>query len=453
MEVYGVVAVLGALCNLGIGVWIYRKSPQSKIVKRFFLVTLLIGAWGIAEGSALIISRGAMWLTRLSYIPFFIMPSELYHLVYHISEHGYKIPYYLSKALCIPFIAIILTNRFIHAGTSSLFEPGTLFVYLAAIHLVLVVAVFTLLYAERMKFKKLRKIHRVDVMMQGFMFSMAFAYIFEVFSPLLGWGLPKIGSLFALFSTVAFKYSYVEGSPIIYPVQNTLTLRDALCGSRCSLCSSFQTGRCKSCAAEEEEQKQKCPIYVCAKEKGINCHQCGQITRCQIYIQNREQCPFLHHAGKLPVGGSYRVDSPDYEVARTIFRDQLIKGDFGLVVSREHPDIFFRDWDIDRVPMIWLAINEENSWSVSPTDLAKLTHMISTFIEEYPVCCVLFEGFEFLMVHNTFDTIMKFLYCLDDRVVQQQCRFILSYDGRAFDKENLAVLEKELKNPSDYTVE
>lgn len=449
MEVYGAAAVLGALCNLSIGMWIYRKSPQSKIVRRFFLVTLLIGAWGITEGGALIASRGTIWWTRLSYIPFFILPSELYHLVYHISEYRFKILYYFSKVLCIPFIAIIFTDTFVHPGISSLFEPGTSFVYLAALHIALTATVFILLYAERMKFKKLGKIHRVDVMMQGFVFSMAFAYIFEVFSPLLGWGLPKIGSVFALFSTVAFGYSYVEGSSIIYPVQKALTMKDALCGARCSLCSSFQMGRCRSCAAAGEEQKQGCPIYVCAKEKGINCHQCGQITRCQVFAQYREQCPFLDHAKKLPAGSSYKVDSPDYEVARAIFKDQLIRGDFGLVVSREHPDIFFRDWDMDHVPMIWLAINEENTWSVSPTDLAKLTHMVSSFIKEYPVSCILFEGFEFLMIHNTFDTIMKFLYCLDDRVVQQKCRFILSYDGRAFDKENLAILEKELKNPPE----
>ncbi|MBU7013258.1 MAG: DUF835 domain-containing protein [Theionarchaea archaeon] len=449
MEVYGAAAMLGALCSLGIGLWIYWESPDSKIVRRFFLVALLIGAWGITEAGALASHRETIWWTRLSYIPFFILPSELYHLAYHISENRFKIPYYFSKVLCIPFMVLILTDAFIRPGTSPPFEPGPTFLYLAVIHLTLTVTVFILLYAERMKLKELGKIHRVDVMMQGFMFSMAFAYIFEVFSPLMGWGLPKIGSMFALFSTVAFGYSYVEGSSIIYPVQKALTMKDALCGGRCSLCSSFQTGRCKSCAAAEEQQKRECPIYICANEKGVNCHRCSQITWCQIFAQYREQCPFMDHAKKLPVGSSYRVDSPDYGVARGIFRDQLIRGDFGLVVSREHPDIFFREWDLDRVPMIWLAINEENSWSVSPIDLAKLTHMISSFIKEYPVSCVLFEGFEFLMIHNSFDTIMKFLYCLDDRVVQQQCRFILSYDGRAFDRENLAILEKELKSPPE----
>lgn len=201
------------------------------------------------------------------------------------------------------------------------------------------------------------------------------------------------------------------------------------------------------------EKKKECPIYVCTQEKNTTCPTCKGILSCIIY-EGKDKCPIRDSSKYIPAGFSYQVESPTYSTARAIFRDRIIRGDFGLVVSREHPDVFFKKWDLERVPLLWLSVEEEDKWTVNPTNLAKLAHMVNNFIKEVPFSCVLFEGFEYLIVHNSFGTVMKSAYSINDEVVRNKCRFILSFDARAFDRNSLAVIEKEFKHlPEEYILE
>ncbi len=426
------------------------EVPHSKVGRRFFIITLLLTFWGITE--ALSLSGNLLW-TRFSYVPLFVIPSSFYHLNYHLSERRMRTPLYLCRLICLPLIFLLFTNLFIKPSPNSAFELGTLFPYMGAAHITMIILGVLLLYNERMKLKYIGGFHSLDTMIVGFATAMVFIYWFEFFSPFFRWGLPRIGSVFTVFGTVAFRYSYTESSPIIYPTeQKTLTVKDALCGARCSLCSSSLAARCPGCAMVEEEKREQCRIYACAKEKKTSCPSCGTIQTCSIFAEYKRECPFSDPLKLLPPG-SYRMDSSTYIPGRTAFRDRVVRGDFGLIVSRQHPDIILETWDLEPVPVLWLSIAEDAS-SFNPTDLPRLVHTVCDFIQEYPLSCVLFEGIEYLVIHNTFETIMKCIYSIDDRVVQQKCIFILSYDSRAFNKENLALLEKELKPvPESYSLE
>jgi hypothetical protein len=452
MEVYGTAAVLAAAVNLGIGIWIYKKSAGSKIGRRFFLVTIVIASWGVLEGVALF-SNQIFW-ARLSYVPFFIIPSGLYHLAHHISEGKWTLSFYASRVVGVLLIMSIFWPSFLQLS-ETIFITGTLFLYSMLLHMALTAGGFFLVYTERIKIKGLGKIHNVDVMLYGFMISVSFAYIFTFVSPLAGWGLPRIGSVFAIFSTLAFKYSYMKSTHIIYPkVQRALTTRDALCGARCSLCASFLAERCKSCSLTESNIRESCPLYNCASKKGTTCLHCDQVLTCSIYAKNKEFCPVHDFSKRLPSGTSYQVESPTYVTARSILRDRIICGDFGLLITREHPTLFFKKWDLEKIPLIWLSDTEETRWTVTPTNLAKLSHMLNSFIWKYPHSCILSEGFEYLIIYNSFDTIMKFVYSVNDTVVRYKCRFILSYDGRTLEKEKLALIEKELNVlPPSYIID
>ncbi|MGD2250311.1 MAG: DUF835 domain-containing protein [Candidatus Methanofastidiosia archaeon] len=452
MEVYGTTAVLAALVNLGIGIWVYTKSARSKIGRRFLLIAIVLAAWGVLEGVALF-SNQILW-ARLSYIPFFVIPSGLYHLAHHISEGKWTLAFYASRVVGVLLIMSIFWPSFLQLS-ETMFIAGAPFLYSMLLHMGMATGGFLLVYTERIKIKGLGKIHRMDVMLYGFMISVSFAYVFMFVSPLLGWGLPRIGSVFAMFSTAAFKYSYVESTPIIYPkVQRTVTTQDALCGARCSLCTSFLKERCKSCSLAEPSIRESCPLYICARKKGTTCLHCDQVLTCQIYAKNRELCPVSDFSKQLPSGTSYRVDSSTYVTARSILRDRIICGDFGLLITREHPTMFFKKWGLEKIPLVWLSDAEETKWTVTPTNLAKLSHMLNSFIWKYPQSCILSEGFEYLIAYNSFDTIMKFVYSLNDAVVRHKCRFILSYDGRTLEREKLALIEKELNIlPSQYIID
>ena len=459
MEIYGTATVLAALFNIGIGIYIFTKDPASQATRRFLAAISVLAFWGLAEALTLFAPTDeiALFSARISYIPFFILPLFLCHLVYHISQGKWRT--LRQAARIIPFILLIpfFTNIFIDGVSYTEFgySPvyGRLLPYFAVIFLFFVVLAFLFLWSERLKLK-LGRIHQIDIMLSGFFISLIFITIFEFLSPLIGLNLPKIGSVFSVFATITSVHAYFQYSTLIYPeLHKQVSTKDALCGALCSLCSSFHQGRCKSCSNEDEEKKTRCKVYVCALEKGVNCLKCNQVFTCELYREYREKCPCFDPFRYLPSGNSYRVESADYTLGRRIFRDQLIRGDFGLVVSREHPDIFFREWDLERIPLIWLSVTDENKWTINPQNLAKLTHTINNFVRRFPISCILFEGFEYLVVHNSFSAAMKAICSIDDEVVRCRSRFILSYDPRTLDKDMLAVMERELKSlPEEYSI-
>jgi hypothetical protein len=460
MEVYGIAAVFAALFNISMGVWIFAEHPRSKVTKRFFVVAVLLSFWGVAEGLAKLSpdeQTSLIWM-RISYVPFFVLPAVVSYLAYKISTGRWKIIFYASRMLYLSFMVLLFTDSFIQgvSNTGVGYEPvyGGIFPYFALTHMFVMAVGFFLLYSERVGLKVLTEIQRIDVMIHGFLISMIFIYTFELVSPLLGWGLPKIGSVFSIFATAASRYAHLYASTAFYPkMKDRVDTRDAPCGALCSLCSSFLTGRCVSCSMGVETRGQ-CAIFQCTKKNNTHCHECGRVMTCEVFRECKEKCPFSDPLKTLPPGGSYRIESEAYATARNIFRDRLIRGDFGLVVTREHPDIFFKQWDLEEIPIIWLSIKEEGKWSISPENLAKLSHVVSNFITEATVSSVLFEGFEYLVIHNSFKSAMKVIYNINDEVVRNQCRFILSFDPRTFDNDKLAILERELKAlPGEYLIE
>lgn len=461
MELFGTAALVAALVNLAIGIWIYKENSRPDNNRRYLLVIFLLTFWGFTEALTKFSpdQETSLFWAKTSFVPFSLLPFIPYHLAHRFSNGKLKILLYATGILCILFITFLFADGFIQGISETYhgYEPvyGELFPYFVLIFISGGSFGFLLLYLERTQLKNLGRIHQIDVMIQGLLISALFVYTFELISPLLGWGLPKIGSVFTIFSTVAFRYAHIQYDITIHPtIQESVSTKDAPCGALCSLCSSFSAGRCESCAMGAEEKRKECSIYVCAKGKGITCTQCDQLLTCSTYGDHKEECPFCDPVKHLPSGTSYKIESSTYDMGRAIFRDRIVRGDFGLVISREHPDIFFKKWDLEQVPMIWLSVREENKRTVDPTDLAKLAYMIENFIRKVPVSVVLFEGFEYLALYNSFDATVKLVYFLEDEAVKNKCRFIVSYDPRTIDKDDLALLENELNPiPEQYLVE
>lgn len=460
MDLYGSLAVLAALFNVSIGASIVKEDPHSKTTRRFLFATLLLAFWGGAEVLARFApdERTSLLWVKTSYVPFFTIPIAFYLLAHRMSQEKWKIPLYASVLFSVFCMVLLFTDSFIKgvSFTTYGYEPvyGGTFPYFVAVYTAVMLIGFLLLLLEKMKLKESGKLPHLNVILHGFGISLFFASFFELIPPLFGWELPRIGSTFSVFAVLACRYSYLQYTSLIYPkLQIPTSTKDAPCGSLCSLCSSFQEGRCKSCAMADLEKKKECPIYVCTQKKNATCPTCKNILSCIIYA-GKDKCPIKDSSKYIPAGVSYQLESPTYSPARAIFRDRIIRGDFGLVVSREHPDVFFEKWDLERVPLLWLSVEEEDKWTVNPTNLAKLAHIVSNFIKEVPFSCVLFEGFEYLIVHNSFGMVMKSVYSINDEVVRNKCRFILSYDARAFDRNSLAVIEKEFKHlPEEYILE
>ncbi|MBU7014756.1 MAG: DUF835 domain-containing protein [Theionarchaea archaeon] len=152
--------------------------------------------------------------------------------------------------------------------------------------------------------------------------------------------------------------------------------------------------------------------------------------------------PELEMPLELGLGYVVYEKTPDTSIQR--FQVHVEQGEKGLLVSRKFPKHTTSKHNLDNVECVWLSTAEgEENW-IDPCNLSKLHHVMTDFIRNAPVSIVFFEGFEYLMVRNSFLTALKFVQSIMDEVVLHQSHLILSINPDAFSKAELALIRREL---------
>jgi len=140
-------------------------------------------------------------------------------------------------------------------------------------------------------------------------------------------------------------------------------------------------------------------------------------------------------------GKSYLIKEKKPDGAMTRFIDLAEKGHAGLVITRQHPNHIMRKYNLNDVRVIWLSTTLGKDY-VDPHNLNSLTGMANIFLQENNHSAILLDGLEYLMVHNDFDRVLKFIEYLNELVMQRQAVLLISVDDRAFESRELALLER-----------
>lgn len=228
--------------------------------------------------------------------------------------------------------------------------------------------------------------------------------------------------------------------------QNVGSPPDARCGALCSLCTSFQKGDCPSCAFADEEVRISCPISRCAEEKETTCTDCAEVLHCAIFREHIDECPFRVQEmlrDSLPHGG-FLVKERHLNESLALFTDRVVRGDFGLMITRQPPEMLREVPALKKVHMIQLSQTETESTYLDPTNLAKLHLTVEQFFKVSPRAVILLEGMEYLIVHNGFDRVLKLIHNVVECAKENSSRFVTLVDSRILEDEELAWLEREL---------
>lgn len=116
----------------------------------------------------------------------------------------------------------------------------------------------------------------------------------------------------------------------------------------------------------------------------------------------------------------------------------------GLVVTRQHPDMVREKYGLENTPIFWLATRAGEK-VLSPTNLGILTHMLVKFTEDTPSGVILLDGIEYLVSNNDFTKVLRMIDQVNDHILQSGCRMVIPVDPRAFDKKQLALLERNME--------
>ena len=163
---------------------------------------------------------------------------------------------------------------------------------------------------------------------------------------------------------------------------------------------------------------------------------------------------------------SYLVKEPKPTRCYDIIQREIDKKRPALIIART-PAIEIREkYDVGKSMIIWLTMTEQmldnlppsalgvadaaqdyanaNDEYVKPGELPKLFSLTINFIDGNSDGVVLFEGFEYLNTHNSFQSLMNFLQKLNESIVQNNFNMILSVNPAAFEPKNLSNLESEM---------
>ncbi len=128
-----------------------------------------------------------------------------------------------------------------------------------------------------------------------------------------------------------------------------------------------------------------------------------------------------------------------------IFVDLVTHGIMGLCITRRFPNKLREERDLHKTPIVWLTKEKTSGDSLHPADLTELSHMIKGYITKGGDTAVLLDGVEYLVLHNTFDEILKLLEGLADVAAQKKCRLIVGVDPKAITEQQFHLLKRNLK--------
>ena len=159
---------------------------------------------------------------------------------------------------------------------------------------------------------------------------------------------------------------------------------------------------------------------------------------------------------QLLPGTPYLIMESKPYLSYTIFQSIVRAGRPGLVLSRNHPGKL-KDLGFTAMPekIYWLS-KTPGEGHIEATNISAILQVILDFISTHKRSIVILDGFEYLMVNNGFDMMLRFIQRLNDVIMQEDTVLVMPANPHALSPKELAVLCREmfvLESPLSYGTE
>jgi len=146
----------------------------------------------------------------------------------------------------------------------------------------------------------------------------------------------------------------------------------------------------------------------------------------------------------MGVGGSYLIEEERGKEIYRVFGEALRDGYKGLCITRINPQQLERDYGFRDVKYIWLSDTPVNGY-LSIKDLIRLSVEVNRFLREVERGVILLDGFEYLCDQYSFETTLRFIQLLRERVSTGRHMLLLSVSPEALDRRQLMRIRRELQ--------
>ncbi len=165
------------------------------------------------------------------------------------------------------------------------------------------------------------------------------------------------------------------------------------------------------------------------------------ISDISIKTEFLEKIPYISAAltPSLLLGKIYLIEEEKPVNCYKLFNTLVDFGFQGMCISRVHPSYLSSNYNIKNI--IWLS-KKPGANTLSPTNIVKIVHKIDMFLEKYKHCVVLFEGLEYLVSNNGFETVINAFEDINDTVMQTKTIFLVSINPKLYDEKNYALFKR-----------
>ena len=147
---------------------------------------------------------------------------------------------------------------------------------------------------------------------------------------------------------------------------------------------------------------------------------------------------------QLIPGTPYLIMESKPFLSYTLFQSILKAGRPGLVLSRHHPSKL-REMGLITIPnqIFWLS-KVPGEGHIEATNIGELLQTILDFISYHSTSIIVLDGFEYLIVNNGFDTMLRLLQRVNDAVMQANSILVLPVNPNSLSSKELAIMSREM---------
>lgn len=147
----------------------------------------------------------------------------------------------------------------------------------------------------------------------------------------------------------------------------------------------------------------------------------------------------------LDRGYTYAVLERDASHAFEIFKDFVTHGAQGLCITRRSPKTVMAEFGLERTPILWLSRVATEKNAVRPSPPEKVALAVEHFVEVSQDSVVLLDGFEYLVAHNDFASILALLHDLNESVAIHDGILLLPLDPTTLQVREMALIRRDVR--------
>lgn len=142
-------------------------------------------------------------------------------------------------------------------------------------------------------------------------------------------------------------------------------------------------------------------------------------------------------------GPIYFIDTLDIADIYDIFFNKIDGNIPKICITTRHPNLLYKNLMKDNVQMYWLTRNPDSSVNgIDSSKISALSSSLINFIDENCEGIILFDGVEYLIIHNDFLTIVRFFHYLKDIIADKNFAVFAPIRSDIFEKNEISILDR-----------